>query len=98
MWYTTTDESTEITRVMRLDLFRSLPFHLDNLAATLAVSFCSSSLHNLPRDRGSPRYLHGNDTSAAWNFPISFCSSSLRNLPRDRGNPRYLHGNDASAA
>jgi hypothetical protein len=69
MWYMTTDESTKFTRVKRLNLFSSLPFHLGSLVATLAISFCSSSLRNLPRDRGNPRYLHDSDASAAWKSP-----------------------------
>jgi hypothetical protein len=43
MWYITSDERTEFTKVRRPTLFSNLPFQLGTFPTTLSMNVCLSS-------------------------------------------------------
>jgi hypothetical protein len=63
------EERTEFTNASLSALFSNFPFHLDNFAATLSISVCSSSLLMRPICSGNQRYLYGRLLSPAWKWP-----------------------------
>jgi hypothetical protein len=83
MWYNTTDDRTEFTKISLLDLFKSFPFHLGSFPATLSTKTCSSSFRILLSRKGSPKYLQGR-------LPCFTCiCSTIHEMSR----PSHLNGN-----
>jgi hypothetical protein len=67
MWCIMIEDNTELIKVSRPAWLSSFPFQLGNLAATLSMRICWSSLQILPVLNGSPRYRHGKVARVAYN-------------------------------
>ena len=69
-------ESTNFTRAMQPALLMNFPFHGCRCEAALLMYGCKSTLHNLPRESESLRYLMGSWDVAAAAKSASRSSSS----------------------